>query len=426
MDTLVALIQASTSVAELHEELKKAEVGVIQNPSSRGSLAPALAQLDPAAHSLGYAFLLSEALKHKPVPRELVELASDFLRRCDAPQARLAPAQVGAVSKHFCSACIEQGNALLAVEPLGAALEKMRGAPGEATAVHMHFYKACLKAKCYRAALGALEQPVLDVATTDGLKPYDLVVMLYYGGRLRLGMRQYDEALAQFTLCFAASQQGLTAALVEAYRSLVLTSLIANGELAPLPKYSGGNIQRTVRQHAIPYNEIATAYAAHDAEALAKALSANKDVLVRHNNFGLVKQVQQSLARRNIKRLAQTFLTLSLDDVATKTHLEGGRQRAEQLMLQMIEDREIFARIDQRTMMVKFEDDPEQYDDARTVESLHSKMQATFEVNRKVQTLADDISTSEQYISRSTSLGRPGRWTDADEGAMGEEEEMGA
>lgn len=51
--------------------------------------------------------------------------------------------------------------------------------------------------------------------------------------------------------------------------------------------------------------------------------------------MGLVKQVLASLRKRNIQRLTKTFITLSLTDVASRTHLSGP-QEAEMHLRNMV------------------------------------------------------------------------------------------
>lgn len=53
------------------------------------------------------------------------------------------------------------------------------------------------------------------------------------------------------------------------------------------------------------------------------------------NNLGLVKQVVSSIYKRNIQRLTQTYLTLSLQDIANTVQLNGPKE-AELHVLQMV------------------------------------------------------------------------------------------
>ena len=58
-------------------------------------------------------------------------------------------------------------------------------------------------------------------------------------------------------------------------------------------------------------------------------------LLFQDNNLGLVKQVVSSMYKRNIQRLTQTYLTLSLQDIASTVQLNSSKE-AEMHVLQMV------------------------------------------------------------------------------------------
>jgi hypothetical protein len=57
--------------------------------------------------------------------------------------------------------------------------------------------------------------------------------------------------------------------------------------------------------------------------------------LFQDNNLGLVKQVLSSMYKRNIQRLTQTYLTLSLEDIASSVQLNTPKE-AEMHVLRMV------------------------------------------------------------------------------------------
>lgn len=114
-------------------------------------------------------------------------------------------------------------------------------------------------------------------------------------------------------------------------------------------------------------------------------------------NLGLVNQVVSSMYKRNIQRLTQTYLTLSLQDIANTVQLRNA-QEAEMHVLQMassvyygdywhhfiiwplifklqIQDGEIYATINQKDGMVRFLEDPEQYKTCEMIEHIDSSIQ---------------------------------------------------
>lgn len=118
------------------------------------------------------------------------------------------------------------------------------------------------------------------------------------------------------------------------------------------------------------------------------------------NNMGLINQALSSLYKHNILRLTQTYLTLSLQDIANSVHL-GSPKEAEMHVLRMvffshlclqgifcmvflfvffslfvpqIQDGEIFATINQKDGMVSFNEDPEQYKTCEMIDKLGSSI----------------------------------------------------
>lgn len=115
--------------------------------------------------------------------------------------------------------------------------------------------------------------------------------------------------------------------------------------------------------------------------------------------------METSLYKRNIHRLTQTYLTLSLQDIAETVQLEGPKE-AELHVLRMvallhschskhvfwllrngflvayggsriflqIQDGDIFATINQKDGMVSFQEDPEQYNTQQMTEKLDSQI----------------------------------------------------
>lgn len=102
--------------------------------------------------------------------------------------------------------------------------------------------------------------------------------------------------------------------------------------------------------------------------------------------------------KRNIQRLTQTYLTLSLQDIANTVQLNSAKE-AEMHVLQMvvssakywcqkirsiiwhfivelqIQDGEIYATINQKDGMVRFLEDPEQYKTCEMIEHIDSSIQ---------------------------------------------------
>lgn len=289
--------------------------------------------------------------------------ALQFMRACTAEQVLLDPGHVSTLCKQLVAHVEKAGNlqlALAAVRPLESLLGKMSepGKPPHMTVVHRHFAQVCILSKCYKAATPVLSEQIIDLpADRTGLEPYDIVVFAYYGAMIHIGLKRYGEALTYLKMAFTASQGGPTSCLVESYKKYMLVSLIVHGKLADLPKWSS-RMQQQMTPYVKEYTELKEAFDSTDGAKLSAKIEEHAAVFAKDNNLGLVKQCAPAAKRRSVKRLTQTYLTLSLADIAAKTGLEG--ESVESTILEMIEKGEIFASINQRDGMVSFLDNPEQ------------------------------------------------------------------
>ena len=164
--------------------------------------------------------------------------------------------------------------------------------------------------------------------------------------------------------------------------------------MAPLPKYTSQVVNRLLKPMSAIYHEITTVFATNKPTSLELVLQKHRELLQRENNWGLAKQVQQSLYKKIIQRLTQTFLTLSLSDMALRVQLPSVIE-AEKLVLTMvcfqqdvnnftiifrknwfhkIEDGDIYASISQKDGMVLFHDNPDKYDSTSTVERVQKEV----------------------------------------------------
>ena len=199
------------------------------------------------------------------------------------------------------------------------------------------------------------------------------------------------------------------------------------------------------------HHEIASVFATNQPSSLDALINKHRELLQRENNWGLAKQVQRSLYKKIIQRLTQTFLTLSLSDMALRVQLASVSE-AEELVLTMvtrnsnnilpvkltkknmchtqIEEGEIYASISQKDGMVLFHDNPDKYDNTSTVErlqkevrgfspivtrpprtqftlnngatsTLHSQVNYCMELDVQVQRMEEEICVNPQYVKKS-------------------------
>ena len=220
--------------------------------------------------------------------------------------------------------------------------------------------------------------------------------------------------MQSFILCCAAPCTVLHTVMIEAYKKCVFCSLIVTGELPKLPKYTTAVLQRHIKTGVAPYTEFATAFTSRKVSALRVCLEKHSAALTRDRNLGLAKQCVERLVFRNIHRLTQTYLTLSLAHIAESAELSGAAE-AEAHICSMVSDRQICAAIDQTEGMVHFFERPEKFDSDAAVKTLEACMQRAINVAQKLDGMNQDLCTDSTYLSRALSQERQPRWEEEED-----------
>ncbi|KNA10008.1 hypothetical protein SOVF_148270 [Spinacia oleracea] len=401
MDTvekLVAQIQGlSGSVGDLnqlHHILKQSEDSLRLN-SSR--LAPFLHQLDPSVHSLGYLYFLDAYTYSvsRDGANEVALLLARFISSCLAEQIRLAHHKFISVCRRFKDQAIVLSEPMRAVAPMLIAIRKIRPSSEHLTTLHPDFLLLCILAKCYKTGLSVLEDDVFEVD-----QPKDLFLYCYYGGMICIGLKQFKKASEFFHNVVTAPMSTLNAIAVEAYKKYILVSLIHRGKFnTHFPKYTSTVAQRSLKNFSQIYLELANNYSNGNLADLETFVQVNKDKFEGDNNLGLVKQVVSSIYKRNIQRLTQTYLTLSLQDIANTVQLNSPKE-AEMHVLQMIQDGHIYATINQRDGMVQFLEDPEQYKSCEMIEHIDCSIQRIMVLSKKLASVDEQISCEPLYLTK--------------------------
>ncbi|KAL5991110.1 COP9 signalosome complex subunit 3 [Asimina triloba] len=280
------------------------------------------------------------------------------------------------------------------IAPLKIAIRKIQPSSEHLTTLHPDFLLLCLSAKCYKAALCILEEDIFEVD-----QPRDIFLYSYYGGMISIGLKRFRKALEFLHNAVTAPMMVLNAIAVEAYKKYVLVSLIHTGQVPSFPKYTSSVAQRNLKNYAQPYIELANSYSTGKMSELESCLETNMEKFKNDNNLGLVKQVLSSLYKRNIQRLTQTYLTLSLQDIANTVQLKDSKQ-AEMHVLQMIQDGEIFATINQKDGMVRFHEDPEQYKTCDMIEHIDTSIQRIMMLSKKLSAMDELLSCDPSYLAK--------------------------
>lgn len=375
--------------------------GVKHDPASCGV---ALEAMDMTQHSIGYLELLHVMSDIPELSANFMTQVREFFTVCNPRQVQLMPERFADVVTKFVAVHLKaKGSPLSAVGPLLSAVQKVRRSPEHLSGVHHEFVKMCLLAKCYHIAARVLDDDVLYLPEQDGgkvpeLKIEHVLMYHYYGGMVYVGLKKLERALQFFSVAITAPAECTSQIMLEAYKKYMLVCLLMYGKDVPLPSYAS-SLTRQFKNQLAPYTDVVAAYRKGEADGLDAAVVKHANTFTSDSNVGLVRQCKAKLSRRNIKRLTETFLTLSLDDIAKRVKLVDGAA-AEVALVGMIADGEIFATINQLTGTVSFHDDPEDFTTFATTQQLQQETSEAAELYTKVMALDTELRMTPKYIKK--------------------------
>ena len=185
----------------------------------------------------------------------------------------------------------------------------------------------------------------------------------------------------------------------------ILVSLLAEGSVPALPKYTSTAVTRNVKGAAGPYHALETAFLSRKADDLASCLASHEAGFRTDGNWGLCCQVAAALPGRLVQRLTSTYLTLPLTDLATSAGL-GGPRDAEALILACVDAGQVFARIDARAGLVAFREEPEQFCTRAVASRLGAQLDAIVALAQRTRVLDEALQTEPAYVSTALQLER--------------------
>ena len=385
------------------------------------SLTGVLAQLNPEVHGLGYVHVaLALGKGGKAGGSEATEAADALLHagetlfaHGDAASLAADRAALARLIVLVAETSLLRSRAHAAVRPLLAGLRLLEAdASGDAhglvlTVAHPVVVKVAVLAKEYFAVRPVIERTIVGVQSTSGLSSSDVLSYLYYAGIAYTGMREYRRAMEMHRLCFTAPAACVSAIMVEAHKKFLLLSLLEHASVEQLPSYTSAVIQRELDDLHMAYRELMAAFLRDDADGVQRVMDDSAEQFLADGNMGLVKQLLPSLLRRQVARLTATFLTLSLADIAEKAGLESP-EAAERLVLAMIKDGQLSARINQAKNVVEFVSDTSRYAASnRLIVDLTNRIDQVNTLASRVDTIVESLQDAAFEIKARKSAKRP-------------------
>ncbi|KAI0263007.1 hypothetical protein BC834DRAFT_888631 [Gloeopeniophorella convolvens] len=467
-ETLAGLVQqiaASNSPLALVATLRGCAATSEAREAILASTTPAgdpLDVLDAAQHTAGVLFLLSArvaatAPTTAPVPLAYIE---DFCRLFDPEQARLAPERVTMLANGIRARAEALGAVKVAVAPLFDLLTRYAPDLAHLTTVHPVFLTVCATAGFFSAALPVLAVPIAQISTAlcPDLRYQDHLVYHYTGGVVLAALKRFAEAAEFFELCASAPVAGPSGGggiargpsqgplgmgigmgmgmgmlppgpgssrffgfgsaepsvfQVDAAKKLLLVQLILHGKTLPLPKYTHPAVANL---KGSAYTAFAKAYP--KSEALRAIVSKEGAAFATDENIGLVKQALEKAPRWAIRKLTETYITLSLVEIGRAVGIEGAEE-VRRVVVSMIESGEIDASIDAGGSVTFTDDEPA----AVSKTEIDRALRAAQEQEEVLRRLEREIGRSREYLQKAVRSrdegGNGGSWPSIDEELLG-------
>ncbi|KAJ3248278.1 COP9 signalosome complex subunit 3 [Chytriomyces hyalinus] len=332
------------------------------------------------------------------------------------------------------------------------------------TRVHPLLLKYALLAKTPRAVVPVISHPITSVNKSlfTGLSSTDFLSYHYYSGLVWASLKRFDDAVDAFRICLAAPARNGGASLIqiEAWRSGLLCWLLEGGmslsrETRLSSSSSASTIVRAFEREGLgscistsvskaiefstgrkAYADFAFACESGNRASVEFELAKNHELFSSSNNLGLARQCLRNLGPRRIQKLTQTYITLSVSDIAksvedairmtavTETTSSSSAtvsttadtttiQQVKKQILTLIDRGIVHATLDESVSkeqggMVSFHDSSEAYADVPTLQALDSALKHVMRLYDNVTDMDKSVGMSRDYLVRLSQMERGG------------------
>ncbi|KAG1451747.1 hypothetical protein G6F56_008000 [Rhizopus delemar] len=164
---------------------------------------------------------------------------------------------------------------------------------------------------------------IIDTTRND-LDIQSVLEYFYYGSIIHAANKKWNRALDFLSIIISAPTQKMISAIqIAAYKKYILISLIHEGQVKSLPKYTASSVEKVCKGQSLPYQQLAEAFKDTNIQAFQNTASQSSNIFESDKHIGLVKQCFQSIQRKKIKELTKVYITVGLNDMAQKIGNQG-------------------------------------------------------------------------------------------------------
>lgn len=329
---------------------------------------------------------------------------NDFVVSMREEELRSLAEQLSNVMKSVLNNLMTIGKPMAAIPIIRRAIHKLQEKPYQLTQLHCLLCQAYLLSNNLKPAISLLDQDIYVLGTDEPGVVFDPKYFLsyyYLGGVIYAAMKNYTKAIAFFEIALTTLLPVMSQIMVESYKKFVLVSIIHLGTVPTLPKLSPPLIERVLKPVCQAYLEIIPAYQSGDPSVLQRTVLKYNDTYQRDKNKGLVKQVVKALHRKNILKLTNTFLKMSIADLAQRVSLPSTAEGEEHLMA-MIEAGEIHGKINCEEGTIMFNDPPRKYEDLGVLRKILDEVINKISFSKTIRRMDEAISINPMFVKKTS------------------------
>ncbi|KIY73672.1 hypothetical protein CYLTODRAFT_386258 [Cylindrobasidium torrendii FP15055 ss-10] len=354
-----------------------------------------LSVLDPHTNSLGYLYILSARL-HIQNAMPSWSAIDEFCNVCNIEQLRFAPERVILLVKSI----VKLANASdprLAIPTLRTLATRYPKDPSHLTTIHTQLLIICAQTQSFSLITDFLEaNPITNIAKelTPDLHYTDNLIYHYLAGVSLAAVNKWALAEDYFEVCITApaAAQTISGIQLEALKKLKLVQLISSGNASPLPKYTNGNLLKMFRNTA--YHAFVEAYPSKP-DVLKRIMDKEKNHFTTEKNMGLLNMALLRAPRWQVKKLTQTYVTLSFGDIGRQVGITS-EEEVRDLLLSMIEAGDIHGTLS--TTTVTFSDPPVHF----SKEQIDKVLRAAQHEAMRLQDLEWEMGRSKEFLQKAS------------------------
>ncbi|GAA6043946.1 hypothetical protein JCM8097_000918 [Rhodosporidiobolus ruineniae] len=371
--------------------------------------------LDPRERTVGYLYILNTRLNAaNPDLNVLLPKVQRFVEQFDPEATAKAGEQISYLANLLANLATSCGQPAAPVNALKTLVQRYPQ-PGYLTHLHPLFLQVIMATNLYEAAAEVLLEDITDLdKSIYPIRYQDHLLYHYLGGTIMALLGDYIRAADLLEIAVSAPGSHASMIQIDAYKKLVLVQLLAYGKTQPLPKYTTQALLLAVKTLCVAYQEYAGAFASLNRHKIAQVMEKGREVFERDLNYGLVLLCDESLRRRQIQSLTETYITQSLGEIATYVGLDASDAKVveavEEEVRGMIATKQIFATLTpppagapHAATTVTFTDDPEPFLSHDTVARVTNAIKAAQALEKSWADEGMRVGESKEFVQKAWS-----------------------